>query len=125
MAHRLYAQLMSQFENLKQEIVPLEEQFQQGLSQLVEQGTTVTTQQDLPLIEQATIVQQGNDVTSGTASEVSLEPMDEICAESQGPAQAMEEAEPSGSQEKEAVSADNQDTPTSETRAELKILPPL
>jgi len=124
-AHQLYAQLMSQFENLKQEIVPLEEQFQQGLSQLVEQGTTITTQQDLPPIEQATIVQQGNDVTPDIASEVSLKPMDEICIESHGPALAMEEAEPSGSQEKETVSADNQDTPTCETRAELKILPPL
>lgn len=125
MVHHLYVQLMSQFENLKEQIIPLEEQFQQSLSQLVEQGSTVPTQQDFPPIEQATIVQQGNDVTPDIALEVSLESIDEICAESQEPAQAIEQAEPSGSQEKEVVSANNQDTPTYEIRAELKILPPV
>ena len=123
--HHLYVQLMSQFENLKEQIIPLEEQFQQSLSQLVEQSSTVPTQQDFPPIEQATIIQQGNAATPDIDLEVNLESIDEICAESQESAKVIEQAKPSESQEKEVTSANNQDTPTNELWAELKILPPV
>ncbi len=94
-AQRLYGQLLSQLESLRQQAAASEVEFELKLSQPVEEASTITIEKE-PLSTPAPAAsQQGDDITSSTSPEVSPEP------------------------------ADKQDTTTYKEEVELEILPPI
>lgn len=125
MAQGLYGQLLSQFENLKQQIVASEVEFELKLSQPAEEANTVTIEEEPSLTPAPAATQPGDDTTAGTSPEVNLEGMDDIPPESQQLNQPIELTNVDNLEEKAPVSADNQDTTTYENEVELEILPPI
>lgn len=125
MAQGLYGQLLSQFESLKQQVVALEAEFELKLSQAVEEANTVAIEREPSLTPALAATQQGNDTTSGTSPEVSLEGMDDVPSESQQLNQTIDLTKTNNLEEKAPVSAFNQDTNTYKDEVELEILPPI
>lgn len=100
MAQRLYKELLSQLESLKQQVIALEVEFEHKLSQSAEQ------------------------ITPSASSEVSLEGAEDIPVESQQPTQTTDQTNTSEVEEKAPLSAATQGKPTYE-EVELEILPPV
>ena len=66
--HQLYSQVTSHFESLKQQAGTWEEEVLQSLAQLVEQDSTVSTEEELPQIQPEAVVQDGTDATPEVAT---------------------------------------------------------
>lgn len=124
-ARGLYGQLLSQFESLKQQIVASEAEFELKLSQPAGEANTVAIGPEPSLTPAPAATQPGDDTTSGTSPEASLEGMDDIPSESPQPNQTVELTNVDNMEEKAPVPAENQDTNTYEDEVELEILPPI
>jgi len=66
--HQLYDKVTSHFESLKQQAVTSEEEALQSLSQLVEQNSIVSTEEELPQVQPEAVVQDGTDATPEVAT---------------------------------------------------------
>ena len=124
-AQRLYRELLSQLEGLKQQVIALEVGFEHKLSQPAEQASTVTVEKELPSAQVQANIQQESNITLSAGSEVSLERAEDIFAESQQPTQTVDQISTSEVEEKAPLSADSQDRPTYEDEVELEILSPI
>jgi len=105
-AQRLYRELLSQLENLKQRVTASEVELEHRLSQPPEQVSTVRIEEEPPLAQAPVNVPQESG-TPGVSSELSLEHA---------------EGTP---EEKTSLPVDSQDKPTYEKEVELEVLPPL
>lgn len=99
-AQRLYRELLSQLEGLKQQVIALGLEFEHKLSQSAEQ------------------------ITLSDSSEVSLEGAEDIPVESQQPTQTTDQTNTSELKERAPLLADSQGKPTYEA-VELEVLPPI
>ena len=107
-AQRLYKELLSQLESLKQQTMALQVEFEHKLSQSTEETDTVTIEEE-PAFAQAPANMQAEDIS----------------AESQQPIQPIDQPTTDEVEEKAPLSADSQDTPTYENEVELEVLPPI
>lgn len=126
MAQQLYGQLLSQFENLKQQVGVFEEQFETKLSQITDPDSTTTTPTDPPLVSTpATVVSDEGKLAPDITAETSLEDTGDIGSQFEELIQAIGSIDTSDSPEKAPVLADNQNVAPDNRQVELEILPPL
>jgi cell division septum initiation protein DivIVA len=106
-AQRLYRELLSQLENLKQQVTEMETNY----------GETITSFQPVRP-DDPTVIEEENSLNTGTAAEVSPEAGNSILAEAL--------ATDAGELEKGVpVSADNQETTEYGVEVKLEIMPPI
>ena len=115
MAQRLYRELLSQLESLKQQVTTSEIEFEHKLSQPLEQVSTVKIKEEPPPTQAPVDIPQESSTLSAGA-ETSPENMEDIPVESQQPNQTEEKTPPS---------VDSQEKSTYEKEVELEILPPI
>jgi hypothetical protein len=113
MAQRLYRELLSQLESLKQQVTASEIELEHKLSQPLEQVSTVKIEEEPPPTQAPVDIPQESSTLS---AETSPENMEEVPVESQQSDQAEEKTPPS---------VDSQEKSTHEKEVELEILPPL
>ncbi len=124
-AQRLYRELLSQLESLKQQVIASEVEFERKLSQPVEEAGTVTIEKEPTFAQVPANIQEESNTIPGTGSEVSLEGAEGIPAESQQPIQTIDQTNMDEVEEKAPLSADSQDKPAYENEVELELLPPI
>ena len=124
MAQRLYMELLSQLESLKQQVVGLEVEFEHKLSQPTEQASPVTLEEKSPSAQAPADMQQESDIIPSASSEVSLEHAEDISAQPRQPVQTIDQTNTGELEEREPVSAYSQDKATYE-KVELELLPPM
>ena len=112
-ARRIYGQLLSQLESLKQQVVGLEKESEQKLSQTTDKIKVATTEEQPP------------STRVPAAPEVSLESVDNKDTEPPELIQIIGLTNKAELQEKAPVPADNQDSATYEKEVELEIMPPV
>ena len=105
-AQRLYRELLSQIEDLKQQVKAAETEFEHKLSQPLKQPSPDRNQEE-PLLAQAPATPPQESNTPDYSSELNLEQATAI------------------SEEETPLSTDSQDKPTYDKEVELEILPPL
>ena len=110
MVGQLYAELLSQLDGLKQQVVALEAESENKLSQKAGQTSAGIMDKDVPSTEVPASVP---------------EPVDDVLPESQQLIQIIDQTNTSELKEKVPVSADNADTSNYEGQVELEILPPI
>ena len=116
-AQQLYSELLSQIEDLIQQVKVSEVEFEQKLSQPLEQISTVKIEEELPLAQEDSFLSD--------SPEPSLEHTEDIVAESQPPNQIIEQADTIELEEEVPLSADSQDKLIYDKEVEVEILPPL
>ncbi len=110
---RIYGQLLSQLESLKQQVVALEKEPEQKLSQTTDKIKVAATEKQLP------------STRVPVAPEISLESADNKDTEPQELIQIIDLTNRTELQEGVPVLADNQEPTTYEKEVELEILPPV
>ncbi len=111
-AQRLFRELLSQLESLKQQVTVLEADF----------GRTLTLSQ--PAQTKPAIVEKKDDITPATDSEVSLEISGSILAEALEQVRTVNQSDTSVLEKEAIVSAENQEMTEYDGKVELLILPP-
>jgi len=125
MSQRLYTELLSQLETLKQQVITFDAEFSNKLPQLAEQDSTVTTGKELLPAQFPANIQEASDTAFSASSEANLEPAEDVAAESQQPIQPIDQTNTSEPEEKIPALANSQETTTYEGEIELEILPPI
>lgn len=121
---RVYDQLQSQLENLKQQVVVLNAEFEQKLSQPVEEAGMLALGQESRAEHEPNIEQQENGSVPVIDLEANIESVD-VSAESQQPTQPVDKRDTSELETVTAAPTDIQDVATSNEQAELEILSPI
>ncbi len=124
-AQRLYTELLSQLESLKQQAIALGAEFERKLSQPAEQASPVVIEKEQPPAQVSANIQQESNIIPGSNLEVSPQGAEDIPAESQQLSQTIDQTNTSEVEGKVPLAADSQDELTYENEVELEIQPPI